>query len=205
MEYKYGKEKIIITGMGTSGTTALTFLFYNLGFEIGMSGTNLKMVQSSRDPNVRHRYGEYIGLDFMKHPDTRKSHRHHRNRDGLDISPRVIKQATHEGWEKIPEWPETYGWVFEHVFFCVRNTEEWRESKKKRNVPAHRVEAAINRLPTTLVAFDPFPMTIMVFPKFARDAEYCYKKLEPVLECMSFAEFKRGWDKTMDEKKISVG
>lgn len=215
MEYA-AKEKILIYGMGSSGKTALLYLFYHLGIDIGFKDYIIARVQGDK-AEERYRAARYSGLEYFRDQDTRKQIRNFRRKYQIDPSPVVLKTTvrgmTEQVWKAFSE--EGFGWEIEHLILCVSPRDKLLKAWKNRDGVNFRRRKA--QLPEhyydMLVRLSTLPhqprVTLVEFPRFTRDCEYCYEKLLPVLKWLnnsvvgiSYEEFMEGWDKAIIPKRV---
>jgi hypothetical protein len=125
-----------------------------------------------------------------------------------------------------PYWAEKFDYKVEHVFYSTRTMNEsiarmqssprhWRMFGKSRegwdSMPKLEQENLVKaqfREQLSTCAYDcmqlDFPFSLVLYPKFAEDVNYCYKIVEPVLKPgIGFKEFNDVWSSLVDKNKIT--
>ena len=92
---------------------------------------------------------------------------------------------------------DDYGWEVEHVFFCVASFDQQMEAYKKRKGDGFdydhyktKYQNALGKGLIQLVERD-HPFTVIQCPRSITDTYYCWKKLNVVLDDMTYKEFKK--------------
>jgi hypothetical protein len=200
------RSKILIAGPTGTGTTFLIGLLHRLGFDTGFSDEEVTAVVMGRGK----------GLEYTRGGATMRPWRAAKRR-GKDISPEVIKQPIQDhgddGGTKVIgdvlDTVEENGWIVQHLFATVRNLTAVVDSIERRMKTGDQVmftvRGAKDKRRRELLAAEGFyklacklavrehPYTLIEFPTSAEDPEYCFRKLNPILNplLLSFEDFKK--------------
>jgi len=191
VEYKK-KNKILITGAASTGTTFLLKLFHSMGVDSGFDAKEIKKTAK--------------GLEWVDDNLHRMSFLHHR---GKDLSPRIIKRPIlHQqgsAQRTFIDHAQSWGWEIDHIIFCTREWENRmvreREMRMAKNhMRPSEEEDFVAQQRNVLYQFykmmwqiteQEIPFTMISFPRSVRDADYTWRCLEPVLKAESLAERER--------------
>jgi len=189
------RRKILIAGPTGTGTTFLLALLHRLGFETGFDGALVDRVASGRGKGL-----EYIRGKLTRNPWLAEKEK------GLDTSPQVIKQPIQDHGDDggtgvicdVLDIVDENDWIVQHLFVTVRNLTSVVESVTRRaktgDYVMYKVKGDEAKRQRELLAAEGFyklacklavrehPYTLIEFPKSVEDTEYCFRKLEPVLD-----------------------
>ena len=186
-------EHVVITGTGRAGTTFLVELLTAVGCDTGFSSESIKM----KDPQLP------AGLER----DIRK-----------DICPFIVKSP----WfcDYADDILSQIDLRITHVFVPMRDLFNAAESRRQMSRNNRRdgglwktnsiklgdqeqvLKDQIYKLLLALSYYE-VPVTLMQFPKLAVNAKYTYGKLSPILDGVSFTEFKTVFDEVSRPDLIS--
>jgi hypothetical protein len=196
--------KIIITGPGRSGTTFVIRMLTRLGFDTGFKPKDeyyISKLRAGCEWNVP--------IDFDN--DSPK-----KIRRALDKAPRVLKS---------PQWSFVIkGMVamsvleVDHVLVPLRDIDIAAASRldvgldwlvdptltgaRKAQDQASIMAMALGRVIEACYVFN-IPCTMMKFPLFVQDMDYCYTKMKHIAEIeIKRGEFKKWWKKLANPDQI---
>ncbi len=189
------QNKIVIAGTGRAGTTFLVQLLTELGLETGYD----------RD-NWRGHYYEHCqaGLE----------------RDLTDAdAPRIVKNPALT--LALPElWREGKAPAIEHVLIPIRDLQSAARSRVRVGGDDHEIPGGLwlttepdRQAEALAVAFHEFlhavaqegvPFTLLAFPNFATDADYCFSRLRFLIAGTSREEFHQAFRRCARPELIHV-
>lgn len=211
-----GQRKILIAGPTGTGTTFLIGLLHRLGFETGFGDAEVNEVLSGRGK----------GLEYTRSARTRKPWLASL-KNGVDISPQTIKQPIQDygddgGTGIIGDVLDTIdecGWEVQHLFITVRKLSSIVDSIERRMKTGDMVTCKVSgdddKRQRELLAAEGFykmfcklavrehPFTLVEFPRSVEDPEYCFARLQPVLN-VGFEEFKPVHAATAQKNMVHV-
>jgi hypothetical protein len=181
-------DKYLITGPARTGTTFLMSVLTDLGLDTGYAKKDADYFSVS---NVG-------GLEWLRDAETRK----------LD-PPSIIKHPSscNDLMNNVIYIAEDNGWGISHVFLTIRSLNSLvashvdREARRK-NSNAERMRVAkegrllcflpqlMGQLLFQAIEYD---FTLMIFPRFVEDMEYCYQCLSPLVGSVDYKEFSSVW------------
>jgi len=183
VEYR-SRNKLIVTGLPSSGTTCMMHLLNELGMDTGFDGDNLDVRQGM----------EYLaegkGQDILK--DIRE--------DKLDHTPYLVKVPC--SMQGIPfDVVDALRWKVNDLIVTVRNPEHIEQSRREKNYTVAQWPE-FYRLIWECAKRQINPLFIE-FPRFATDKAYAYDMICDVYP-FELKKFSEAWDKVMDTNKITA-
>jgi hypothetical protein len=185
------RHHVVITGTGRAGTTFLVELLTYLGLDTGFTPKDLAKIMKSHSK---------AGLEW----DIR-----------AENAPYIIKSPWFCGYSD--EIIKNEKFALDHVFLPFRDIEAAAASRirvvkehpptelppdkmigglmgtqkfeEQADILMRNIYTLLNALADSYV-----PVTLLSFPRFVNDADYCYKKMRPLLGKMKFPEFKKSFD-----------
>jgi len=172
--------------------------------------------------------GRGKGLEYIRGNPTRKPWLAAKEQ-GKDISPQVIKQPIQDYGDDggtgvicdVLDIVDDNDWIVRHLLVTVRNLTSIVESVERRmetgDMVMFKVKGDEAKRQRELLAAEGFyklacklaihkyPYTLIEFPSSVRDPRYCFTKLSPVLEGMSFDRFVVVHKATAKPEMVHVG
>jgi hypothetical protein len=212
MEYKH-PDKIIVIGPPSTGTTAVVELLHWVGFYTGFKDYTVDNIHAKSAPK---------GLEWIRDPWQRRGWNRKRKNENFDMSPVVIKSPIGKG--RAGRFPKKtliqhyagYGWNIQHVIFTVREWNDYFEAQRRsltrrnrKNDTASvykRIEPhmyLVYREITDIVRAE-YPLTMLEYPRWCQDKEYCFRKLSPLMTADQCEKFEEAYLRTVDSSKITI-
>lgn len=175
----------LIAGPGRSGTTFLWRLLKELGYDTG-------------------EYPEYF---------------RNQKEEALKGNLPYVVKGTAGLCHNLPDYVERFNLDVGHVIVALRNLESNVKSKAKsrkrdgaarfrnrttkdlRDELRERIPLAVGRLWLHLTEGE-HPHTVVLFPKSARDVDYCYYKITEAMGSIPYDKFVAAWEAVVDEELI---
>lgn len=189
------KEKILIMGPGSSGTTFCFRLLQALGFDTGNEPEVLK------NPDVKRRIlaGEDVELPkVIKHQGgfilnlSEHIERHNWKVQHIFLALRGLDNHV----EKVTLGPaKIQGKKFSSVMKGTRRIKYWNDiqtDEGRRQALLHYTCSKVGMAIMQIIQHD-YPFTVVCLPRSIEDPRYCYEKFKPVIGNMSFEAFEKRW------------
>lgn len=186
-------EHVVITGTGRAGTTFLVELLTAVGCDTGFTSESIKMkdpqLPAGLERDIREAFCPFIikspwfcdyAEDILSRPDLRITH--------LFVPMRDLFSAA-ESRRKMSRNNRRDGGLWKTKSIKVGDQEQVLKDQ------IYKLFLAVSKYEV--------PVTLMQFPKLALNAEYTYGKLLPILDGVSYTEFKRVFDDVSHPNLIS--
>ena len=198
--------KVVITGIGRSGTSTLVKLLTELGLDTGFRPGSLLPLDEHLDKGAY----KLTPFDQTCNAGLETYLNFYHCTEDLEKCPRIIKDPMlYNCMDTLTNYL-----LIERLIIPLRDTYEAALSRVKlgngpggkwevENNVESEVEAQIRALErvTSKVVSDAvrldIPITFIWFPRFVQDVDYCFRVLEPILEGISFDFFKEQFEKTL--------
>lgn len=175
VNYDYHR-KIIITGLGASGTTYTATLLHHLGFETGFSDKYI-----NEHPKMRE-MGK--GMEWLIGKQLERFHEE--RHEGVDSSPQVIKQPYSVRFGSIIRAAQAYGWRIDALIICIREKNaflerhyKWSEdmSNESQALTMATVGRRLYQMLHDASTIEIDNVIMLEFPRSVRDPEYTARQL----------------------------
>jgi hypothetical protein len=189
------KEKVLVTGPNSSGTSFVTLLLANMGLDSGFDSEYVK---------ERMENGIGKGMEFLTYRPTLRDHRRRWNNKRIDVSPELIKKPLNPNWGDDGKTPQVssvinfvdrFNWDVKHIIMTIRDPKAWIAATQRHDMKLRgelRYKFKDEQKPEQWMGYAwaltyqtildrEYPHSVLLFPKCVDDAEYCYRELRSVV------------------------